>query len=50
MLMLSTCTAIAILLFMLAAPGCSIYEKYGHGKVAPSRLTYAVPRRGTDWQ
>lgn len=41
MLMLSTRTAITVLSIMLAATGCGIYEKYGHGKVAPSRLEKA---------
>ena len=41
MLMVSTRTAITVLLLSFAATGCCIYEKYGHGKVAPSRLESA---------
>lgn len=38
MLMLSKRNAITVLLIMLATTGCSVYETYGHGKVASSRL------------
>jgi len=41
MLMSSMRIAITVLLIMLVATGCSIYEKYGHGRVAPSRLEKA---------
>ncbi len=41
MLVLTMRISITALFIMLATSGCSIYEKYGHGKVAPSRLDQA---------
>ncbi len=53
--------SITALFIMLATSGCSIYEKYGLGKVTcygsvrdftptPVSLSYPVPCRNLNWQ
>ena len=41
MLVLTMRIAITALFIMLATSGCSVYEKYGHGWVAQSKLDQA---------
>jgi len=38
MLVLTRCISITALFILLATSGCSIYEKYGHGRIARSKL------------
>jgi len=61
MLVLTMCISITALFIMLTTSGCSIYEKYGLGKVTcyenardftptPVSLSYPVPCRDLNWQ